>query len=263
MEKKFCFVIAPIGPPGSDTRKQSDVALRYIVKPALEDDYQVKRADDDSRPGEITVQMMSDIERADLIVANLTGLNPNVMYELGVAHSQGKKVIHIFDEGTKLPFDLRQSRSISFDVHDPKSHEQSAVELQRYEKALRDAKTVSNPFTEAMASPLRLNEEELKSQTIRDLIADYEELFERIEELERSGGRSNNKLVSRSGSGNHELLAAAEQLIDLLAGKSGFSRVAMDKQGNKNTLIVYGSRDLDVSVIPEEVLGARVSLSIE
>ena len=52
---------------------------------------------------------------ADLVLADLTGLNANVMYELGVAHSFNKKTIVITqDEINNLPFDLKQYRAIPY-----------------------------------------------------------------------------------------------------------------------------------------------------
>jgi hypothetical protein len=54
---------------------------------------------------------------ADLVIADLTGLNANVMYELGVAHSFNKDTIVITkDEIIKLPFDLKQYRALNYDT---------------------------------------------------------------------------------------------------------------------------------------------------
>jgi hypothetical protein len=62
--------------------------LRYIIRPALSDEYRVKRADEDALPGSITDQMIRDIDQAQLILADLSNLNPNAFYELGVAPSR-------------------------------------------------------------------------------------------------------------------------------------------------------------------------------
>jgi len=54
---------------------------------------------------------------ARLIIADLTGLNPNVMYELGVAHTLGKETLIIYrqDENIKFPFDLAYIRRIEYE----------------------------------------------------------------------------------------------------------------------------------------------------
>ena len=64
---------------------------------------------------------MNDIWRsiceARFIVADLTGRNPNVMYELGIAHTVGKEVILIHQSGEdpKFPFDISHMRIINYD----------------------------------------------------------------------------------------------------------------------------------------------------
>lgn len=51
---------------------------------------------------------ISDILNAKLVVAGLTGLNPNVFYELGIRHSSMKPVIHIKGDNLKLHAGERQ-----------------------------------------------------------------------------------------------------------------------------------------------------------
>lgn len=100
-----CFLISPIGEEGTDTRKRSDTVKRLIVESALVPQIvaSVKRADDDSNPGEITPAIITSILEADLIVADLTDANPNVYYELAVAHAYGKPTIHIRLAGERIP----------------------------------------------------------------------------------------------------------------------------------------------------------------
>ena len=46
----------------------------------------VKRADEDPRPGLIDAQMIKDLLVADLVIADLSGVNPNAFYEIGIRH---------------------------------------------------------------------------------------------------------------------------------------------------------------------------------
>src|SRR5215475_2549614 len=106
--KPLCFVIGPIGAERSPERKHSDLLLHAVIKHVLTADefgYRVKRADEDADPGMIGDRMISDVINADLVVADLTDLNPNAFYELGIRHSTEKPTIHIARSGTVLPFD--------------------------------------------------------------------------------------------------------------------------------------------------------------
>ena len=76
----LCFVIGPIGNDRSPERRHSDLFLHAVIKHVLEASefgYKVKRADEDADPGMIGDRVISDIINADLVVADLTDLNPN------------------------------------------------------------------------------------------------------------------------------------------------------------------------------------------
>jgi hypothetical protein len=116
--KKKCFIITPIGDPNTDTRRRAEGVIDEVLCPVLKDpefDYDVIIPHRVSDPGSITKQIISDIYDSELVIANLTGLNPNVMYELSFRHSCGKPTIHICENGTKLPFDLKDQRTIFYE----------------------------------------------------------------------------------------------------------------------------------------------------
>lgn len=113
--EKMCFVIAPIGPPESEIRKVSDKVLKYIIKPAVEEcGYTAIRADEIAKPGMINTDMINMIIECPLVIANLSGHNPNVFYELGIRHAIGKPVIQMIHKGELLPFDVSQARTIEY-----------------------------------------------------------------------------------------------------------------------------------------------------
>jgi len=117
--KPLCFVIGPIGADGSPERKHADLLLHAVIKHVLEADefgYRVKRADEDADPGMIGDRMISNILDAELVVADLTDLNPNAFYELGIRHSSLKPAIHVARAGTSLPFDTVAQRTIFIDL---------------------------------------------------------------------------------------------------------------------------------------------------
>ena len=97
-EKKLkrCFVIGPIGDEGLEVRNKADWLLLEIIKPVLEADtfgYVVKRSDEISEPGMITDQVISSVLDDDLVIADLTGHNPNAFYELAIRHMTGGRTM--------------------------------------------------------------------------------------------------------------------------------------------------------------------------
>lgn len=112
-----CFFITPIGPEGSQVRQRSDLVLEYIVsKAAGELGLEAIRADQIAAPGLVTSQVLEHVQGARAVVADLTGQNPNVFYELAVRHTLRLPVVLIAEIGEQLPFDLLQSRTIFFNL---------------------------------------------------------------------------------------------------------------------------------------------------
>lgn len=116
---KNVFVISPIGKAGSDESQDSILFLQHIVRPVFEglDGYATPvRSDADARPGSITKAMLQSIVNADLIIADLSGEspNPNVMYEVAIAHAADKPVILMSREPGGGPFDIRDERVIQY-----------------------------------------------------------------------------------------------------------------------------------------------------
>ncbi len=110
-----CFVISPIGAPGSDVRDHADDVFDFIIKPAMEEvGMAVYRADHDQKVGRITDQMFESILTDDLCVAVLSFQNPNVYYELAVAQCAARPVIILNEKGNSLPFDLKDLRVIEY-----------------------------------------------------------------------------------------------------------------------------------------------------
>ena len=79
-----------------------------------------KRSDDVYKPGEILQYTVELILRSQIIIGVLDGRNPNVFYELGIAHSIGKTVVLIAEEKAKkdIPFDLLSNRFIFYKTID-------------------------------------------------------------------------------------------------------------------------------------------------
>lgn len=75
-----------------------------------------RRADDFYGPGHIMEDILGGIMEADYVVADLTGRNPNVFYELGIAHAtkDASRVVIVTQSLEDVPFDLRHMRCIVY-----------------------------------------------------------------------------------------------------------------------------------------------------
>jgi len=106
----------PIGAEKSDIRTRSDQILRHVIRPVAEEcGYDAIRADEISEPGSITTQVINRIVNAPMLVADLTGNNANVFYELAIRHAIRKPYVQIIQKGERIPFDVAGIRTIELD----------------------------------------------------------------------------------------------------------------------------------------------------
>jgi nucleoside 2-deoxyribosyltransferase len=130
------FLVGPIGEEDSPERKQADQLLKWIVGPVCNDlQLTVQRADHISTPGRINAQIARCLVHCDLVVADLTGLNSNVMYEVGVRHGLRLPIVQLAASGTRLPFDLVDVRTVFYDF----SIERLELAKEAFKKAVNDA----------------------------------------------------------------------------------------------------------------------------
>jgi hypothetical protein len=113
-EGDSCFVMMPFGEPIGGYYKS--IYETAITKAGL----RPVRADDEIfATGKIIDQVWDGITTAKVLVAELTGRNPNVFYELGLAHALSKPVVLVSSNQSDVPFDLKHIRVIYYDMRDP------------------------------------------------------------------------------------------------------------------------------------------------
>jgi len=127
-----CFVISPIGDEGSVEREHADKVFNYIIKPAVSACHLAAvRSDHIKTPGLISTEMYKRILGDELCIAVLTGRNPNVFYELAIAHAAARRVVLLIQKGETPPFDLKDHRYVEYDVNND-----AALKKRVYAKAV-------------------------------------------------------------------------------------------------------------------------------
>lgn len=145
-----CFFVAPIGRVGSDVRKRSDLVLKYVVGPAANElGLGTIRADEISDPGIITLQVITHVLKARAVVADLTGGNQNVYYELGIRHAAQLPTVLIADDNTELPFDAGQLRTVFFDHENLESADYARSQICAQLRSAMDG-VVQSPVTSSV-----------------------------------------------------------------------------------------------------------------
>lgn len=183
---KCCFVVSQIGSDDSPQRIHADWFLEAIVEPVFEnlEGFKVERADKLSHPGLIDAQVIQRLLTAEMVVADLTGLNPNVFYEIGIRHMAQKPIIHMHEIGQTIPFDVSLYRSIPYSRLRPRDLQQARSSLlQSASDVLRSDYQVENPVTNARGR-LKLEQHATPEQKL--IIGQLQSIEHRLIALEGS-----------------------------------------------------------------------------
>jgi len=113
MRETFCFVVMPFRPE-----------LNYFfpfLKKYLEEKYKIRveRGDSHVLTKELMKEISDQISAASFLLADITGSNANVFFELGIAHATGKPVIFLTQDNPKdkdTPVDIRQFEFIQYEL---------------------------------------------------------------------------------------------------------------------------------------------------
>ena len=111
---KNCFFVSPIGEEDSKERIRSNNVMKYLLKPVLSDlGFKITRADDINSTDKFDDSIYKNLYKSDLVIVDITGLNPNVFLELGYRmslndHLNNSPLIIIKDkcDKSKIPFDI-------------------------------------------------------------------------------------------------------------------------------------------------------------
>lgn len=211
------------------------------------DDKNIAVAHRISTAGSINKQLITRIIEDDLVIANLTDLNPNVMYELAIRHAIRKPVIQICEDGTKLPFDIIDERTI-FYTNDMLGVIELRDGLEKYVvEALIDKKP-DNPIYRAIESQMIIQQ----SSTTDIDVNKY--LIDRLDTIEKaiSSGTHVNRMTKEE-SINLRILIMIEAYHDIETTEIKNEFKSLLKENNyKNTRLSHG-------VIPETLSAGSIA----
>lgn len=111
--RKTVFVIQPFA-------KAFEAVYEFIASAVAQAGAVVQRADTAVLPGEdFSTGLLNAIKKADLLIADVSNANPNVMYEVGLAQAGQKPLVLIADSSRNVPFDLAGMRVLIYDIANP------------------------------------------------------------------------------------------------------------------------------------------------
>jgi len=122
-DSQSVFVLMPF-------RKELEIVHAVIKRVGASLGLKVFRADEITSSGRITDQILEAIIRSGIIIADISGQNPNVLYEVGIAHSLQKETILISKRGEHIPFDIAGMRVFMY--------ESSSTGMEMLQNALSD-----------------------------------------------------------------------------------------------------------------------------
>lgn len=111
IEEDMCFIVMPF------SIESLNIVYEDFVKPVVTERCNLRsiRGDDVFGSNVIMEDITKSIQKARLIIADLTSRNPNVFYEVGIAHALNKQVLLMTQSIDDVPFDLRHRRALVYE----------------------------------------------------------------------------------------------------------------------------------------------------
>jgi len=207
-----CFVVMPIGETGTERYKRFLSVYNYVIKDTMESlDYVCERADEIPESGVITDQIKSSLRNAELVVADLTDRNPNVLYEVGIRHALNLPIISIAQDIRGLPFDVSHYRTIRYDPKDLGSVAECKTRLREYIRALDLEAGAPVPEPDDLKLGVALDN---IYRILGDLVPRFEKATENVAVLaERFRATGNDTAVSDLASKIQQLTTSNQLLV--------------------------------------------------
>lgn len=191
--RPLVFVAMPFGKKLDPTARIEidfdDIYMRAI-KPAGEAaNLDVIRADEEIDGGLIHLGMFERLLLAEIVVADLTSLNANVFYELGIRHAaRPRTTIPIFARITRLPFDQVPIRAISYDLEggtleDAEAERLTSALTTRLERASHETERYDSPLFQLVKDYRGIELTHEATESFRDRVREVAAIRDRISTL--------------------------------------------------------------------------------
>ena len=193
-KKRDCFTIMPFG-------GYFDKYYDGIYRPAIERaGLNSTRADDLYRPSTIINDIWALTKKAVIILADLTGKYPNVLYELGLAHAIAKPAVLVAEALEDIPFDLRHLRIV---LYNKNNHDWGEILKKEIENSIKEV--LDSPMEAVLPTFLQLKESNKSKAVTRsekqilELQQDLDLLKKEIRNIPRSSERYTVSTVPQTG----------------------------------------------------------------
>lgn len=265
-KKKKCFVITPIGDSNTDIRRHIDGIIDQAIVPAIGDKYIVDVAHRKYEIGSINDRVIKSIYESDLVIANLTTLNPNVMFELAIRYSFGKPAIVIAEKGTKLPFDIVDENTV-FYINDPAGADELKNSIIEFEQGIDTDKQEYGPIYQTIRKIPIYKEvesgEKVSSETMMSYIIDRLDSLEKIIENTKKGVNLTKKTISvQFLDSRDEVILSQEFKDDFLKMLSAYDGLIHKVYFNTSNINLYMSGENVEKHIPDLVSDIKKTLDL-
>lgn len=262
-----CFVVGPIGNKfaqiGSPSREAYEDALEVfekVIVPACQAfDLDPVRADQIAASGAVTEQVLRHLHDDEIVIADVSGGNPNVMYELGLRHTRNLLTILIGEYG-QLPFDIADIRTIQFSKSD-----RGLIDARKaLERAIRSGldelpepiaatrlwnlgqevvvKPEAKTASEAEGAEITPSDAYFEEKGVVERFADIEESFPVLTEISGSIASILNNLGEVATSSNEELDVASAATQSTRARLTVIAKFAQALQPHADELALQTTR---------------------
>ncbi len=223
------FVIMPFGKRGTQEHRNNSHRYNNFIKPALEEfSNHVKRADEFEHLGNINKDIIEYLFYSQIVIADLSGKNANVFYELGVRHTlRRNSTIPIVKNGESILFDISTYRTIFYDDDENGLRTLQSELRSKIIKVLNQSPLhIDNPVYDTLGSKINDLQKEY------DAVSESRNIYEReCERLRKIVAEQNDKVVNLEYQINN-LRKEKEKKIHTI-------KVLESKIGSKEKDIIY------------------------